>query len=288
MARGALVTLGIYATVLALAGLASGPARAQFFSNKDGYSADGTYRVQVELAPYVWLPATTGSVGFASAAVANRISGNFSTNVPSASELADSLHAAFMGAGLVRYGPYSGEIDIQYVDASQSKTVFTGPNGTVLRINASSSLVRVAPGIGYQVYSGEVFGVPISADARVGFAYFSTSSSLQGEASLSGKVSDSSSFVQPWIGARLSVIPSPRWRVELGALLQGLGVDGGSFGWGASLIGSYALTDYAAMDFGFRALASRRDISNGDSPGTGQRSLSLTAYGPVVGVSFRF
>jgi hypothetical protein len=165
MARGPLVTVGICATLLALAGLASGPARAQLFSNKDGYSADGTYRVQVELSPYVWLPATTGSVGFASAAVANRISGNFSTSVPSASELADSLHAAFMGAGLVRYGPYSGEIDIQYVDASQSKTVFTGPNGTVLRINASSSLVRVAPGIGYQVYSGEVSGIPVSADA---------------------------------------------------------------------------------------------------------------------------
>jgi hypothetical protein len=81
-------------------------------------------------------------------------------------------------------------------------------------------------------------------------------------------------IVQPSIGARLSVIPSPRWRVELGALLQGLGVDGGSFGWGAPLIGSYALTDYAALGLGFRALASRRDISNGNSPGTGRRSLS--------------
>jgi hypothetical protein len=56
MTRGPLVTIGICATVLGLAGLVSGPVTAQFFSNKDGYTADGTYRVQVELSPYVWLP----------------------------------------------------------------------------------------------------------------------------------------------------------------------------------------------------------------------------------------
>jgi hypothetical protein len=283
-----MVALKFCAAVLSLTAMAAGSAKAQYFTNKDGYTADGAYRVQVELSPYIWLPATSGHVGFASAQVANRISGNFSTSVPSASELADSLHAAFMGAGLVRYGPYSGELDIQYVDASQSKTVFTGPGGVVLRINASSSLVRVAPGFGYQVYSGDLAGVAVSADARVGFAYFSTSSSLKGEASLSGKVSDSSSFVQPWIGGRFSVFPSPRWRVELGALLQGLGVDGGSLGWGASLIGSYAMTDWAALNLGFRALASKRDIGDDDARVSGQRSLSLTAYGPVLGVSFRF
>jgi len=283
-----MIALKACAVTLGLAVLANGPAKAQYFSNRDGYTPDGAYRVQVELSPYIWLPATSGHVGFASAAVANRFSGNFSTGVPSVSELADSLHAAFMGAGILRYGPYSGELDIQYVDASQSKTFFTGPRGVVLRANASTSLVRVAPGVGYQVYSGDIYGVPVSADARVGFAYFSTSSSLKGEASLHGEVSNSSSFAQPWIGARFSIIPAPRWRVELGALLQGLGVDGGSMGWGASLIASYAMTDWAAISLGFRALSSERDIGNDNGRVSGQRSLLLTAYGPVLGVSFRF
>src|SRR3978361_1090610 len=93
------------ATMLCLAGLAATPARAQFFSNKDGYAPDGNYRVQVELAPYLWLPATSGSVRFARPDVSNRLSGDFGTGVPTASQLSDSLHGAFMGAGLVRYGP---------------------------------------------------------------------------------------------------------------------------------------------------------------------------------------
>jgi hypothetical protein len=164
-------------------------AQAQFFSNKDGYTAGGKYQIQLEVTPYVWLPATSGSVGFASLRISDRSAGNFSTAVPSLSKLASSLHGAFMGAGVVRYGPYSGEIDIQYADASQSKTLFTGPNGGVARVNASASLVRVAPGIGYQVYSSELFGIATSADARVGFAYFSSSQSLKGEADLTGETS---------------------------------------------------------------------------------------------------
>lgn len=264
------------------------PAQAQFFSNKDGYTADGKYQVQLEVTPYVWLPATSGSVGFASPRISDRSTGNFSTAVPSLSKLANSLHGAFMGAGVVRYGPYSGEIDIQYVDASQSKTLFTGPNGGVARVNASASLVRVAPGIGYQVYSGELFGIATSADARVGFAYFSSSQSLKGEADLTGETSGSDSFVQPWLGGRLSFVPAPRWRVELGALAQGFGIDGGSWGWGASLIGSYAITKWATLNLGFRALDTERTRGNRDTLAASRRSLSLTAYGPVVGVGFRF
>lgn len=276
------------AAVACLAGLASSPAKAQFFTNHDGYSADGKYRVQVELSPYVWLPATSGSVHFASPRVGSINSGNFSTGIPSASEIAETLHAAFMGAGIVRYGPFSGEIDIQYVDAGQSKTLFTGPNGAEFRIHASASLVRVAPGFGYQVYSGNLLGVPASADARVGFSYFSSSQTLKGEGNLQGEFSTSGSFVQPWLGGRISFIPTPRWRVELAALVQGFGVDGGSWGWGASLIGSYALNRWASLDLGFRALKSEREQGNRDTLAASRRSLSITAYGPVLGVSFRF
>jgi hypothetical protein len=271
-----------------LTGLAISQAQAQFFSNKDGYTADGKYQVQLEVVPYIWLPATSGSVGFASPRLTDRTTGNFSTGVPSLSKLANSLHGAFMGAGVLRYGPYSGEIDIQYIDASESKTLFTGPNGGVARVNASASLVRVAPGVGYQVYSGQLFGIATSADARVGFAYFSSSQSLKGEADLTGETSSNDSFVQPWLGGRLSFIPAPRWRVELGALAQGFGVDGGSWGWGASLIGSYAMTKWATLNLGFRALDTERTHGDRDTLAASRRSLSLTAYGPIAGVGFRF
>ena len=271
-----------------LCGLPSTQAQAQFFSNKDGYTADGKYQMQLEVTPYVWLPATSGTLHFASPRLNDISSGNFSTGVPSVSQLANSLHGAFMGAGVLRYGPYSAEIDIQYVDASQSKTLFTDPNGGIARVNASVSLVRVAPGIGYQVYSGTVFGIDTSADARVGFSYFSTSQTLKGEGNLTGEASDNGSFAQPWLGGRISFIPAPRWRVELGALAQGFGVDGGSWGWGASFIGSYAIAKWVTLNLGFRALDTERTHGNRDTLAASRRSLSLLTYGPIMGVGFRF
>jgi hypothetical protein len=40
-----------------MAGMVAQPASAQLFSPRNGYAADGSYRVQVEVTPYLWLPA---------------------------------------------------------------------------------------------------------------------------------------------------------------------------------------------------------------------------------------
>jgi hypothetical protein len=276
--------IAVFAIVLGLAGLTSKSAHAQYFSNHDGYTDSGGYRVQVELSPYLWLPAISGKIGFAHQAVANNISGNFGAGVPSVSSLASTLHISFMGAGLLRYGPYSGEMDLQYVNGSESKTLLTTANETALRVNTEVSYVRIAPGVGYQVFTNDVLGVPVSADARAGFAYFTHSQTLKGEGNLTGEVSDDSNFVQPWLGGRIDIIPAPHWRIEIGTHAQGLGVNGGSWGWGVSIIGSYAFTDRFAADLGFRALS----IESGNISGASARRLSITAYGPVLGVSFRF
>jgi hypothetical protein len=277
-----------FATLLALAGLGGAPAHAQFFTNTDGYAADGSPRLQVELTPYGWWPGISGSVHFASPLVDSRTPGTFNTGLLSTSFIKDVLHAAFIGAGIVRYGPFSAEMDLQYLSASESKTLFTGPAGEVFRVKTAVELVRVAPGIGYQVYTGDAFGVPTSVDARVGFSYIGTSETFIGEGALTGRSSSmDTSFVQPWLGARVDFVLSPRWRIELGALVQGFGVDGGSWGWGASGLASYAMTDWAALSFGARALQTERYGLGVTSFGQ-QRSMSLVTYGPIVGVSFRF
>jgi hypothetical protein len=261
-------------------------AHAQLFSNHDGYADDGKYQIQVELTPYIWLPAVAGSIHFASPRVGSR---DFNSGFPTAAELKNSLHAAFMGAGVMRYGPWSAEVDIQYVDVGSSSTLATGRFGRVYRVNVSADYVRVAPGFGYRVYSGDVAGLPTSVDARVGFAYFNTSQGLSGEAALDRVEdrNDSSSFVQPWVGGRVTFVPTPRWRVEVAALVQGLGVEN-SWGWGASVIGAYALTRWADLNLGFRAIRSTRDDGSTDLPGADSRSFSAVAYGPVLGVGFRF
>ncbi len=63
-----------FAVALAFAGLASRPAQAQYFTNHDGYTDSGQYRVQVELDPYLWWPGFAGSVHFASPLVNSRAS----------------------------------------------------------------------------------------------------------------------------------------------------------------------------------------------------------------------
>jgi len=274
--------------LLALAGMGVAPARAQYFSNKDGYAADGSPRLQVELDPYFWWPGIGGSVQLASPIIENRIPGSFNTGLLSTEFLKDVLHFAFIGDGIGRYGPFSGEIDIQYLSVSQSKNLFTGPMGGVFRVNTGLQLVRVAPGVGYQVYTGDVFGVPVSFDARVGFSYFGTSETFTGEGALTGlSTSDNTNFVQPWLGGRADFILTPRWRVELGALVQGFGVSGGSWGWGASGAVSYAVNDWFTLNLGARALETERFGDSNTALGS-RRSLSLVVYGPVFGVGFRF
>lgn len=268
--------------------LAIKPANAQYFTDHDGYTDSGKYRIQVELSPYLWLPGTSGSIGFAHSAIADRSSGNFGSPVPSLSTLASSLHFSFMGDGLLRYGPYSTELDLQYINAFGSKSLPSAPDGSARRVHLNASYVRLAPGFGYQVYRGNLFSIPTSVDARVGFSYFVHWEQLKGEESLSGEVGGSGNFIQPWIGTRVDFVPVPRWRIELAALVQGLGVDDGSWGWGASAVISYAVTSWFDLDAGFSALSSDRNQGDQDTPGAPRRSLKLTAYGPVFGVSFRF
>jgi outer membrane protein OmpA-like peptidoglycan-associated protein len=262
------------------------PAHAQYFSDHDGYTDSGAYRVQLEVSPYLWLPATSGAMGFARPGFANHFSGAFSSAVPPVGEIASHLHFSFMGDTVLRYGPYSGEVDLQYVDAFAGKTRFT-PDGA-LRVHTRASYVRLAPGFGYQVYSGDVFRIPASVDARIGFAYFTHWEDLKGEGNLAGEAGGSGNFIQPWAGTRIAFIPAPSWRIEVAGFVQGFAVNGGGWGWGASAILSYAVTGWLALDAGYRALSTERHM--GDffvHDATGGRTLNFTAYGPVAGISLR-
>jgi hypothetical protein len=250
------------------------------FSPRDGYASDGSSKLQFELAPYVWLPATSSSFNAGSR---GRISGNVTTPVPSIGDLAQSLHGAFMGYGLARYGPWSAELDIQWVDASQGKTTAPDRFGRSAHLSLSASYVRVAPGFGYQVLNSAIGSLPFTVDARAGFAWFSWSGKISSQLDTAG-VSPSGSFVQPWLGLRGSFYPAARWRIELAALGQGFGVGGGSWGWGTSLIASYAVSQWFDVSAGFRALHSSR-FNEGRAA---ERSFEMTSYGPVLGVGFRF
>lgn len=273
-----LISIGGCAVVIVLS---SGAARAQF-SAQDGYAPDGTARVQVELTPYLWLPAASGTIHFG---------GNFGRTVsfdsgpPTLADLAHSLHGAFVGYGLLRYGPWSAEMDIQWIDAFHKSTVqpiATGPGGT---LKDTVELFRIAPGLGYQVYSGELAGVPITVDARAGFSVLSWDASAKIEETPFSGVSVSHSFVQPWAGFRVSFYPWTDWRFDLGAMAQGFGIDGGAWGWGASALVSYSITSWLDVTGGIRALESS---GRGNGSGAFRRSIDLVTYGPLIGFGLRF
>jgi hypothetical protein len=265
--------------------LAANPAVAQSFSANDGYAADGSYKLQVELTPYLWLPRTQTNF---SLGPRGGISGTTSTGIPTAQQLANSLHGAFMGYGLMRYGPWSTELDIDWITASQGKNPFIPALGRTANLSVSATVLRIAPGFGYKIYTGELGAMPFTVDARAGFAVFDWSAKIGSEGNLLGGVSDSSSFVQPWLGTRLSLYPAAKWRIELAALGQGFGVGGGSWGWGASALVSYAITDWIAITGGYRALRSSRSEESPRSILPATRSLDLLAYGPILGIAFRF
>ena len=195
--------------VALVAALAPHTARAGV-SPDDGYAPDWSYQWHFELAPYAWVPATSASIR-----LGNGASANVNAGMPTLSQLENVLTGAFMGLGIVRYGPWSAQINIDYVAASHTKGLGPGPFGIIGRtLDVSSSLWRVAPGFGYEVYRGAVGTVPTTIDAQVGFSYFTDSTTLdltqfgpRGRQLGASSLSDSVDFVQPWLGFRASIIP---------------------------------------------------------------------------------
>jgi hypothetical protein len=260
------------------------PARAEV-SPQDGYTQDGTPRIHIELAPYLWLPASNAQV-----TLGNGATRAVSAGVPSLSQLANVLTGAFMGAGLLRYGPWSAELNIDYVGASQDRGLPPDVLGRPRSLTIDVSAVRVAPGIGYQVFNGPVGGIPATLDARAGFSWFTSNSTLDlDRVGLLGRervisISQSGDFIQPWLGLRGSIYPWPCWRFILEAQGQGFGVGGGSWGWQVSAIGTWAATSWLNLNAGFMALHESGTLP----PGRVFKDCSATLYGPVLSVSFTF
>lgn len=271
------------AAAAALLAAMAAPALAGV-SPQDGYGPDGKPALRVELAPYLWVPAVSGK-----ATLGNGASAAFSQGMPTLGKLESVLTGAFMGDARLRYGPWSAELNIQYVAASQTHGIAPDVFGIARAVDVSSSMTRVAPGVGYQVFNGLLGDVPATVDARVGFAWFSASSTVDLDRFMPtgrtrvASVSDSGSFAQPWVGVRAALYPWPRWRFEVAALGQGLGVSG-DWGWSATATATWAATDWLNLIGGFSAINNTRH--GGASRGV--QTLDITAYGPMLGISFTF
>lgn len=251
----------------------------------DGYGPDGLPQQHFELDPYVWLPATSAKIR-----LGNGASVDISQGVPSPSDLVSKLNGAFLGFGLARYGAFSAELDINYVSATETKGL--GPNIVTLSrsLKLDTSLFRISPGFGYEVFRGNVGTVPATLDARAGFSYTDPSATLTfTRTDLAGMTnqfgaSGGGGFVQPWLGGRVAIYPWPDWRFSLDASAQGFGVSGGSWGWQVGAYVTWSANSWLNLIAGYRALNTDRI---GEST-QALRTLNITAYGPVLAVGFSF
>ena len=163
--------------------------------------------------------------------------------------------------------------------------------GNPRSLKTGTSLVRVAPGFGYQVYNGIVGHLPTTLDGQVGFAWFASDSTLGldrtgplGTERVS-TLSFNGTFVQPWVGIRGAIYPGPRWRLALGAIVQGFGVGGSeSWGWGTDFTATWAATSWLNLFAGFHALSGGRDFADSEKVS----SLRVVTFGPLVGLGFSF
>jgi hypothetical protein len=273
--------------VAALALLLGGaPSAKAAVSPQDGFSPSGAPEWHFNLLPYLWLPSSSGEI-----VLGNGAQVDIDRGAPSLSELSGVLQAAFVGAALVRYGRWSGVIDIQYVSVSVNTGLPALVPGVTRNLDLDVSLVRIAPGIGYQLYNGNMGSSPATLDGRVGFSWLQTDESLKlSQTGPAGntRISDlsvSNGFVQPWVGLEGAIYPSAHWRLELGVMVQGFGVSDGSWGWGASALATWAANDWLNLTFGYRALNTEREAPQSAVI----RSLpNLTSYGPVAGIGFSF
>jgi len=265
---------------VAVGGLTAGPAAAQF-SARESYTPDGAYQFSVELTPYLFLPAVDARIGLKRSA----FDASVSQGIPSIARILSSLRMAFIGDALVRYGPYSAEIDIQYVDAFQKRKFPPGPLGREVTLKNDVSMVRVAPGIGYQMLPTDADS-HLTLDARAGFQYFSTDVSSGFENSPFGGISRSTSTAEPWLGLRGTYYASPDWRIVSEVAATGFSVNGGSWGWNGRLAVSYLIASWFDVSLGFFAMQTNEP--NGGGLAREARSLHLLSYGPVLAVGFRF
>jgi hypothetical protein len=275
--------LGAAAILLAANGVRAQPEPppnnpTPLFSSREGFDADGHWKPAFEAQMFLYLPATDASIGL------NRPPGttiNVSRPRPTVADVVNNVAFAFDCDCRVRYGDFSAEVSVLYIDTKQHTTVPPlPPSLPAARLDSKFSVVYVSPGIGYRVLRYDL----VSVDLRAGFTY----SAIDADAEFSagqfarGK-SYSPSLIQPWLGGRVSFFPSPRWRIENDAAADGIGGPGG---WNDKIAVSYLVSRWFDVTVGYRASETRDDP--GPRPDGAQRGVKVLLHGPLVAFGVRF
>jgi hypothetical protein len=253
--------VGIAFLAIATTGLAGKPAAAQLA--EDGW----TY----SLESYGWLTAMTGTAGAGSARVPVDV--GFIDIV----KAADSI-LAFSGHAEAQRGPIA-----LFADGMWTRVGIDDATGGPAQVEVTSTSKLAELGGAYrfldQGYEArQPGGWSLEALAGGRYTYIGTRIDIQSV----GRASSNSEWVDPFVGLRLRVELSPRWRASLRGDLGGWGV-GSQFTWNVQALVGYQFTLFgtdATAVFGYRALY--QDFASA------KLVWDMTLHGPVIGLNLRF
>ena len=244
-----------------------------------------------ELSLYAWAKSVKGT------------SGDADIDLDFWDDIVDMLEGAFMTSFNARWGLFSGFATFEYNkigdDARLNRTIdYTIPGtGVTVPIEARSKIefeeeqYNAEIGLGYDVYSTQ----RTMWDLIAGLKWYKNDTSIelrdikfQGPGggdlpSIKGrKIRESDDWWHPFLGMRFSAQLSDHWR------LRGRGDygrrDSDNESWTLEAMFDYRLTDWGALEFGYRY----REIDYDNDSSSHPYSYDVTEKGPIIGFIFHF
>ncbi len=188
------------------------------------------------------------------------------------SDLLENLEIGGMAAYRGESGRWAVMADLEFVGLGATKDAQGGIRADV---DADQWLVEVDGAYRFTDRVEGIFGARLtSLDTDV---VVTTPTPL----TISG--SDSRSWIDPVVGARLTVPMGEKWSFVGRGDVGGFGI-GSDFTWQALLRFGWQVSDLVALDFGYRVL----DVDYDDGTGTNRFVWDVQTSGPVAAVSFTF
>ncbi|MGI1664238.1 porin family protein [Palleronia sp. KMU-117] len=192
-------------------------------------------------------------------------------------DILDDLDFAFFATFEARNGPWVILGDLNYTSLETSLAT-PGPIFSSAEVDPTLKIVSAFGG----------YAVVDQPDVRLevggGLRYYDLDldTSIVGNIAPGGRSFNfSESWVDPIIGAHLSVPLSDRWFARSYADVGGFGIgDGSELSWQIYVGGGYIINQTWAVEFGYRHLSIEKDLD--------RATLNMDQAGPLVGVTARF
>lgn len=225
----------------------------------------------VELTPFLWLPAISGEVGSV------RLSEDY--DIP-AIDILSNLKMAFMISGEVSKGKFFLATSYTYTKLGSEQAVWTSDNGekNIVKIpDLKMNILEVIAGGRFRVNDFLIF------DPFVGFRYtnYHIYGSVQGITDTTS-FDEKTDFWDPVLGLQVHYFPHPRVPIILKLDVGGFGV-GTVFSWTTSINSGYTLSPSFDLLAGFAAYGSNYESENklGNTIG-----MNMIMYGFDLGIKY--